>query len=307
MTAKHATPVQKLLVDPAFDAEIYANEPMSRHTTYKIGGPARFLVRVDSMGALAHLVEVCKDNGIAWVVVGRGSNLLVSDDGFDGVIIVLGRDFRQSRLLDNQTTLVAGAGANLSGLVQKAFRAGLAGLEFAVGVPGSFGGALFMNAGSRDEWIGESVTNVTVLNPQGTFTKINGEGVDWGYRSTSFSPQDVIIEAELALTKTDPFYIRGKMEASLSKRKKSQPLDLPNCGSVFKNPPGESVGRLIEECGLKGTTIGNAQISTMHANFIVNKGGATAADVRALIELARTRVADQFGIELACEVKFLGF
>jgi UDP-N-acetylmuramate dehydrogenase len=307
MCAKHASPLQSLLVNPDFDAEVYANEPMSRHTSYHIGGPARFFVRVESMGALSSLVNTCHLHEIPWVVMGRGSNMLVSDKGFDGVVIILGRDFRASTLIEESSTLVSGAGATLSGLVQQAFRASLAGLEFAVGVPGSLGGAVFMNAGSRDEWIGSSIASVTVLDSDGTFRKINGESIEWGYRSSSFKSHDVIIEAELALKHADPFYIRGKMEASLASRKKSQPLEYPSCGSVFKNPAEGSVGRMIDECGLKGEMIGGARISTKHANFIVNMGGASASDVCELIDLAKNKVFERFGVELQCEVKLLGF
>lgn len=307
MSAKHATPLQALLVDKGFDGEIRAHEPMSKHTTYRIGGPARFFVRVDSISALTKLVEMCNAEGIKWIVVGKGSNLLVADEGFDGVVISLGRDFKQHALDAETGKIVTGAAVPLSVIVTDSLNASLAGLEFAVGTPGTIGGAIRMNAGSRDEWIGSRVDSVTIYSCEHGLQKLMNEDVEWDYRSTSFAPGDVILECVLNMESVDPFFIRGKMEANLARRKKTQPIELPSCGSVFKNPEGASSAKMIDELGLKGTTIGNAQISEKHANFIVNLGDAKASDVRALIDLVRTEVLNAYGIELATEVKFLGF
>lgn len=307
MAAKHASPVQSLLVDGAFDGEVLVSEPMGKHTTYRIGGLASFYVRVDSLGCLAQLVEACRRQGMPYFVAGRGSNLLVSDDGYEGVVITLGRDFRNHEVRDESPTIVAGAGVLLSAVVQEALRNSLAGMEFAVGTPGSLGGALRMNAGSADDWIGSRVRSVTSLTPEGKLVKRMGTEVSWGYRSTSFPAGEAILECELALKEGDPFFIQGKMEGNLARRKKSQPLGLPSCGSVFRNPEGESAARLIDQARLKGTQVGGAQISTKHANFIVNTGGAKASDVVALIDLARTKVGEDYGIELTPEVRFLGF
>lgn len=307
MSAKHATPLQALLVDKGFDGEIRAHEPMSKHTTYRIGGPARFFVRVDSISALTKLVEMCDAEGIKWIVVGKGSNLLVADEGFDGVVISLGRDFKQHALDAETGKIVTGAAVPLSVIVTDSLNASLAGLEFAVGTPGTIGGAIRMNAGSRDEWIGSRVDSVTIYSREHGLQKLMNEDIEWEYRSTSFAPEDVILECVLNMESVDPFFIRGKMEANLARRKKTQPIELPSCGSVFKNPEGASSAKMIDELGLKGTTIGNAQISEKHANFIVNLGDAKASDVRALIDLVRTEVLNAYGIELATEVKFLGF
>lgn len=307
MSAKHATPLQALLVDKGFDGEIRAHEPMSKHTTYRIGGPARFFVRVDSISALTKLVEMCDAEGIKWIVVGKGSNLLVADEGFDGVVISLGRDFKQHALDGETGKIVTGAAVPLSVIVTDSLNASLAGLEFAVGTPGTIGGAIRMNAGSRDEWIGSRVDSVTIYSREHGLQKLMNEDIEWEYRSTSFAPEDVILECVLNMESVDPFFIRGKMEANLARRKKTQPIELPSCGSVFKNPEGASSAKMIDELGLKGTTIGNAQISEKHANFIVNLGDAKASDVRALIDLVRTEVLNAYGIELATEVKFLGF
>lgn len=307
MAAKHASPVQSLLVDSAFDGEVLVNEPMGKHTTYRIGGPASFYVRVDSLGCLSQLVRACVQNGVPYFIAGRGSNLLVSDDGFDGVVITLGRDFRNHEVRQDAATIVAGSGVLLSTVVQDALRSALSGMEFAVGTPGSLGGALKMNAGSADDWIGSRVRSVTSLAPDGSLVKRMGSDVDWGYRRTSFPLGEAILECELVLKEGDPFLIQGKMEGSLARRKKTQPLDLPSCGSVFRNPEGASAAKMIDELGLKGTQVGGAQISTKHGNFIVNTGGAKAADVVALIELAKDKVEQGYGIELTPEVKFLGF
>lgn len=307
MAARHTSPLQALLVDERFDGDIYPNEPMARHTTYRIGGPARFYVLVNSISALSQLASVCEQEGVPWIVVGRGSNLLVSDEGFPGVAISLGRDFRAMRYDEETNRIVAGAGVMLSSVVQEAFSRSLAGFEFAVGTPGTLGGALRMNAGSRDEWIGSRVVSVTSYVPGRGLVRRSGSEIDWSYRSSSFAPDEAILECELAVSPADPFYIRGKMEANLSNRKKNQPMNLPCCGSVFKNPEGVSVGSLIEELGLKGERVGGAQVSELHANFIVNTGDATAADVRQLIEIVQEKVREAYGIELSPEVRFLGF
>lgn len=303
--ARHASPLQSLLVDDRFDGDVYPNEPMSRHTTYRIGGPARFFVRVNSIGALTGLIDVCAAEGVPWVMVGRGSNVLVADEGFAGVVIALGRDFRTSRFEEGR--FMVGAGATLSSVVQDAFRRNLGGFEFAVGTPGTIGGALRMNAGSRDEWIGERVITVTTYRPGAGLARRRGSELEWGYRSSSFAPDEAILECELAAEAADPFKVRDKMEENLARRQQTQPLSLPTCGSVFKNPEGASVGRLVEELGLKGASVGGARVSDVHGNFIVNAGSATAADVRALMEHVRRCVFANFGIDLVPEVRLVGF
>lgn len=307
MAARHTSPLQALLVDEKFDGDIYPNEPMARHTTYRIGGPARFYVRVNSLGSLTQLLQVCEREGVAWAMVGRGSNLLVSDEGFPGVVVSLGRDFRTMRFDAEANRIVAGAGVMLSTVVQEAFTRSLAGLEFAVGTPGTLGGALRMNAGSGSEWIGSRVVSVTSYVPGKGLMRRPGAEVSWGYRTSSFAPEEAVLECELALEPADPFYIRGKMEANLSKRKKNQPMNASCCGSVFRNPEGASAGSLIEGLGFKGHAIGGARVSDVHANFIVNEGNATADDVRKLIDLIRAKVSEAHGIDLILEVRFLGF
>lgn len=307
MSAKHASPFQALLLEDDLEAEIFRDEPMSKHTSYRIGGPARFYLRVETLGSVMRIIDACTAEGIPHAVVGRGTNLLVADEGFDGVIVTLGRQFREFSVDEETGIMVSGAGVNLSTLVQEAFRASLSGLEFAVGTPGSVGGALRMNAGTRDEGIGSRVSTVTTYHPISGLRKLYGGDIEWGYRSSSFDPEETILECELLMEKGDPFFIRGKMEANLSRRRRTQPLGEPSCGSVFKNPEDGSAARLIESCGLKGRRVGAAQVSEKHANFIVNTGGATAQDVMALIEIVRSEVEEEHGIRLVPEVRFLGF
>ena len=307
MTARHASRLEALLVDDSFDGDVYPNEPMSRHTTYRIGGPARLFARIDSLGSLMRAIEACDDVGVPWVVVGRGSNLLVADEGYDGLVVTLGRDFRTCRYDEERRRFSIGAGTALSTVVQEAFHRSLSGLEFAVGTPGSIGGALRMNAGSRDEWIGEHVVSVTRLAGSRGLELVDGSAVTWGYRESSFAPDEIIVECEIEAEPGDPFLIRRKMEDALARRRASQPLSDPSCGSVFKNPEGEGAGRLIDEAGLKGYRCGGAKVSELHANFIVNDGGATAADVLAVMRAVQTKVYEDYGIELAPEVRLLGF
>lgn len=307
MTARHAQALEALLVDEGFDGDVYPNEPMARHTTYRIGGPARFYVCVGSIGALKQVVEVCEEEGVPWEVVGKGSNLLVSDEGYPGVIMTLGRDFRAMRFEEESNRLAVGAGVSLSAAVQEAYIRSMAGLEFAVGTPGTIGGALRMNAGTRTEWISQSVVSVTTLRRGEGLRRWEGDDLVWGYRTSPFASDDIILECELQLEPADPVYIRGKMEARLSRRRKSQPLSQPSCGSVFRNPDGMSVGEMIERVGLKGAAVGGARISEVHSNFIVNDGGAAASDVRALMDMVKTKVSQAYGIELQPEVRFLGF
>ena len=307
MTARHASRLGALLVDDAIDGEVIAGESMARHTTYRIGGPARFFATADSLGALSRLVEACEETGTPWTVVGRGSNLLVADEGYDGIVITLGRDFRACRLDEERGVFSVGAGALLSTVVQEAFHRSLGGLEFAVGTPGTVGGAVRMNAGSRDEWLSGALVSVTLLTRSDGLVRVPASSIEWGYRSSSIAPEDVVVECELAATPADPFYVRGKMEAALSRRRDTQPLSEPSCGSVFKGVNGTPAGKLIEDAGLKGAQVGGARVSEKHANFIVNTGSATASDVRALMKQIQTKVYEDYGVELEPEVRLLGF
>ena len=279
-------------------------EPMARHTTFRIGGPAALYVECANLADLTLTIESCEAEGLDWTVLGRGSNVLASDEGYEGAIVVLGRDFKRHSVEDGHVR--SGSGVSLAALVQAAFNIGLTGFEFAVGIPGTLGGALAMNAGSRDAWIGDIVESVTLYVPRRGLVALRGSEVAWGYRRTDLPARGIIVEASLALRPGDRDQIRRTMEASLRRRKRTQPIGVANAGSVFVNPEGDSAGRLIESLGLKGASVGGATVSDVHANFIVNTGGATAADVLELVGRVRQSVEDAYGIELRPEIRFLG-
>lgn len=280
------------------------HEPLARHTTYRIGGPASIFAVCESIGDLSRCLEALADAGMTWTVLGKGSNVLVSDDGYDGAVIVLGKEFKRHRIEDAR--IRSGAGVTLAAVVQGAYSRGLSGLEFAVGIPGTVGGCLAMNAGSRDEWISSRVETVTLYAPGRGLTVLRGPEVAWGYRTSELPEHGVIIECSLALAEGERDRIRRTMEARFRSRTSSQPMGVPKAGSVFVNPADDSAGRLIEACGLKGMRHGGAQVSEVHANFIVNAGGATARDVIALIQAVREEVRERHGIWLETEIRFLG-
>lgn len=281
------------------------DEPLARHTTYRIGGPAELYVECETVADVATTFEVLADEQVDYTLLGKGSNVLASDAGYPGAIVVLGKEFKRHSV-DDAGVVHSGAGVILGQLVQAAFAQGLTGMEFAVGIPGTLGGALAMNAGTRDDWIGSRVERLTLYSPGIGLTSVRGPEVKWGYRHTDLPRRGIVLEATLRLTPGDTAQIRRVMEAALRRRKRSQPLGMPNAGSVFVNPPGDSAGRLIESVGLKGERVGGAMVSDLHANFIVNAGDARAADVVQLIKLVRERVEEAHGIQLRPEVRFLG-
>lgn len=289
------------------DTDVVESERLARHTTYRIGGKADLFVTCHSYHALRRAVAVLDREQVPWVILGKGSNLLVSDDGYRGAVITLGREFQRSVLFDDGCTLTVGAGIITARLVNDALSRGLSGLEFAVGIPGTLGGAVSMNAGTRDEWIGSLVEDVVTYCPGEGIKHYSHDDVFWGYRTCTLPRNEIILEVVLRLKPADKADIRAKMERYLTRRKHSQPIGTASCGSVFRNPPDQSVGKLIDDCGLKGFSVGGAEVSSVHANFIVNKGTATAADVAAVISHVREKVKEKYGVELQPEVKFLGF
>lgn len=241
--------------------------------------------------------------------MGSGSNILAPDAGYDGVIIALARGVAAPRITDNAVQV--DAGSLLGDLVRTTAQLGWSDLEFLVGIPGTVGGALAMNAGTAKRWIGEVVKTVTVLDLSRTDQVepqyLSADEITWGYRSSSLRDAALILAAELFLKeRQDPLTIQKDLQERLELRKKSQPLSLPNAGSVFRNPDGDSAGRLIEAVGLKGKTIGGAQFSELHANFIVNRGNASSEDVMALIKDAQQRVFEEYGVRLQKEIRLLG-
>lgn len=289
----------------AIDADVLRGEPLSRRTTLRIGGPADLIVVAHSYTALVHTLDVLAHERVPWVILGKGSNVLCSDRGYRGCVICLGREF--ARLSVEDTAITCGAATLTSKLVNRALTSSLSGLEALWGIPGTVGGALAMNAGSRDEWIGSSVRDVVVTRPGEGLVRRKASDIIWGYRSASFAPDEVILEATFDLVPGEKDAIARRMEALLKRRKLTQPLGVPTCGSVFKNPKDRSVGALIEACGLKGASCGGARISARHANFIVNENGACADDVCSLMKTMQESVYEAHGIALEPEVRFLGF
>ncbi len=299
------------------DGCVYLDEPMNRHTTYHIGGPVALYVECASVHDLSVCFEVVTAERLPWTVVGKGSNLLVSDAGWRGVVLTLVGEFKEiatpslpDELVEStvaRRSIVAGGGVILSNLVQTAFKNGFSGFEFAVGIPGTLGGALAMNAGTADEGIGNIVSKLTVYRPGTGLMRIQGRELPWNYRSSGLPSGDIIVESELCTAPGHIAQIRAKMEASLGRRKATQPLTKPSAGSVFRNPAGASAGKMIEDLGFKGYQVGGAEVSPVHANFIVNNGSATAADVLAIIMEIRRRVKDEYGTELQTEIRLLGF
>ena len=306
--AKHASGLNQLLVDENIDAEITLDEPAVTHTTYQCGGNFKYFATANTISALQQILRTCAASGVDVFIIGKGSNLLVSDDGFDGMVVQLGVDFRHAKLDETKTRIIAGAGVAFAKVSQMAYSNNLSGLEFSVGIPGTIGGALGMNAGTGGVGLCDVVSSVSILEKSNNWslTKMTKENFSHGYHQSSITDYGIAVECEIPLTKTVTSNLKNAMEEKLRKRNESQPLG-HNCGSVFKNPEGDSAGRLIEECGLKGKRIGGAEISQLHANFFPNVDDAKAQDVMSLIRLAQRQVKAKFGICLEPEVQFLGF
>lgn len=285
--------------------EARKNEPMSKHTSFKIGGNADVYIKVNNLSKLSTILKECQASDVDYMILGNGSNLLVSDDGIRGVVIRLDGDFRKITLLDD-TTIFCGAGATLAYLCKFALNCGLSGLEFAWGIPGTVGGAVFMNAGAYDGEMKDVVHSVSHISPSGEIGRTEKDDLNFGYRTSVYRSNNMIITGvTLKLKKRNPDEIREKMDDYMLRRSTKQPLEYPSAGSVFKRPEGNFAGALIEQCGLKGKTCGGAQVSEKHAGFIINKSNATAKDVRDLIGDIQKTVSDKTGYNLECELIIL--
>lgn len=286
------------------EENILFDEPMSRHTTFRVGGPARCLVSVKTKEQLLKLIPYLQLTDQDYFVLGNGSNLLVGDKGYPGIIVKIGGMGTVSVEGDKIRT---SAGALLSEVSAVARDNGLAGMEFASGIPGTVGGGIVMNAGAYDGEMRQIVDSVEVMNRNGEIMVLDNDTMEFGYRSSVMKDRSFIaLEAVLQLQKGNPEEIAAKMKELSEKRKEKQPLEYPSAGSTFKRPDGYFAGKLIMDTGLRGFGIGGAKVSDKHCGFIVNAGNATAADIREVIEEVRRRVKERFGVSLEKEVIYLG-
>lgn len=283
-----------------------SDEPLARHTSFRIGGGARRMAFPRTTEELVILAGIAEECGVTPFLLGNGTNLLAADEGVDTLVIQTGEGLRAIALETDGVTVSAEAGVSLAALGVFAWKHGLAGLEFAHGIPGSLGGGVVMNAGAYGGELKDVLTEVTALFPDGVRT-LRAEELALGYRRSLFTdhPEAVVLRAKLRLTRGDGEEIKARMDALAEKRRASQPLELPSAGSTFKRPEGNFAGTLIDRCGLKGTRVGGAEVSVKHAGFVVNVGGATCADVLALIEKIQETVFAHTGIRLEPEVRLL--
>ena len=279
------------------------NEPMALHTTFKIGGPARLEVLPKNENEISDVIKKCKEENVRYMVVGNGSNLLVADEGIDAVVILLGKEFGEVKLIDD-TTIFAEAGASLMKVCRFALENGLSGLEFAYGIPGSCGGGAFMNAGAYGGELGDVMFRCDHIDKDGNKGSLEGDDLKLAYRHSAYYENGCVITgAYFKMQKADKEEIKAKMDDYMSRRRDKQPLEYPSAGSTFKRPEGNFAGALIEQCGLKGTSVGGAEISTKHAGFVINKGGATCKDVLDLCKKVADTVKAEKGIDLEMEVR----
>ena len=281
------------------------NESLKKHTTYGIGGPADLMIFPKSKQDLIKVIEIINENKIQLTILGSGSNVLVSDNGIRGAVISLKNSLKQIEVDEN--ILYAECGTMLGKIVKHAVKNNLIGLENLNGVPGTLGGALIMNAGAWGGEISENLIHVEVINSKSEIQKIQKKDLNFSYRQSSFNKDDILLSAKFNLKKADKDIIKENFIEAQSGRKKSQPLNKRSAGSLFKNPKNNSAGKLLDEAGLKGFSIGDAKISEKHANFFINDGDATSKDMLMLIKKAHKEVKDKFNVNLSLEVKLMGF
>lgn len=276
-----------------FSGTILEKEPLKNHTTWKVGGAARFMAFVKDEADLKEVVIYCKNNNVPFYVLGNGSNVLFGDDGYDGVIIKTNRGLKEKtpiRYGEKDVLLYFGAGNMISELLTFSVRHGLSGIEFLVGIPATFGGVLKMNAGAFNCEIKDFVEWINFFSPkEGFFTKIREE-LSYSYRCLNIPKEHIILGGAVRLERKEKKVILELIRKYMGKKKETQPLDLPSCGSVFKNPVGDYAGRIIDELGLKGLQVGGARISEKHGNFIINTGNATAKDILTLMEMVKQKI-----------------
>lgn len=286
---------------------VLLNEPMSAHTTFRVGGPADWFIMPRSVEELRSVLELCDAEGVRPYVMGRGSNLLVADEGLRGAVVQIAQNMAGVEAFPDGT-VKAQAGVSNAKVAAVAYRASLAGYEFAAGIPGTVGGAAIMNAGAYDGEFRDVAVEVTCLSPSYEVVKVTAEEADWSYRHSAMGDNGMIVlDATLKLRPGDPEEIQARMDDLAHRRSSKQPLDVPSAGSTFKRPPGHFAGKLIQDAGMQGHTVGGAMVSTKHAGFVVNANNATAADVLQVIRDVQSEVQSQFGVTLTPEVRMWGF
>ncbi len=297
----------KKTLEKAWNEErIRIDEPMNKYTTFKIGGPADILIKPTTKEELVSIVEICNEEGAPYYIIGNGSNLLVSDDGYRGVIIQLYKEFQEITLEEN--VIYAQSGALLSKIATTASKNNLAGMEFAHGIPGTLGGAVTMNAGAYGGEMKDIIVSCDVMTREGEIFTLSKDELELGYRTSIIAKKDyIVIGASLKLQSGNIQDILDNMKDYAGRRKDKQPLDKPSAGSTFKRPEGHFAGKLIMDSDLRGFQVGGARVSDKHCGFVVNEGNATAKDVLTLIEEVKKIVNEKFGVILEPEVKMLGF
>lgn len=287
------------------EAGVLTDEPMSSHTTFRIGGPADYFLIPETVEQVGRIMEICREESLPYFILGNGSNLLVGDGGYRGVIIQLYRNMSDVRAEGN--VIRAQAGALLSAVAAAARNSSLTGFEFAGGIPGTVGGAVVMNAGAYGGEMKDVLIEATVLTDKGEIRTLSVEELQLGYRTSIVKTAGyIVLEAKFRLEEGDQAKIRETMKELTLKRTSKQPLEFPSAGSTFKRPEGYFAGKLVMDCGLAGYQVGGAQVSAKHCGFVINTGGATARDVRTLMKDVQDKVFEKYGVKLEPEVKFLG-
>jgi UDP-N-acetylmuramate dehydrogenase len=292
----------------ALGGRVRVDEPLALHTTFRIGGPPDLFVEAETLSELVEFTRLARQHRVPVFVLGNGSNLLVLDGGIRGLVIENHcDDFSLNVTNTEQAVLHAESGASLPGVANRLARQGWSGLEWAIGVPGTIGAAVVGNAGAHGGCIADNLLTVTILDAEGAIRELPKAELAFDYRQSRFkrSKREIILSADFAMKRDDPQACIARMNAYTEHRRRTQPTE-PSVGSIFKNPPGGFAGRLIEQAGLKGTRVGNVEVSCVHGNFFVNHGGSTSADVIHLIETVRNRVREKFGVELELEIEVAG-
>lgn len=288
------------------EVEFLTDESMSKHTTFRIGGPADIYVE-PSYKQMVPLLHFLKNENVPYMVIGNGSNLLVSDDGIEGVVVAVGKAMADISIDEDSCQVVAEAGAMLSSVANRCAAAGLTGLEFASGIPGTIGGAVYMNAGAYGGEMKDVLTSVEILDEAGEVREVSVEALDLSYRhSILMEKGGIVISAKLKLAKGNVDEIKATIDDIRQKRIEKQPLNFPSAGSTFKRPEGYFAGKLIDDAGLRGYTVGDAQVSEKHCGFVINRGNATAAQVLKLMSDVDKKVFEEFGVHLVPEVRIIG-